>query len=94
MRKDYDAHPRYKCAVCGRHFIVRHKGWACSKKCRQRLEEIKNPIPRGLPRREESATTVTAHSGLARYLLRVFSLRPQLIRGRGTDVLSRAAVRY
>jgi len=26
----------------GRHFTVRHKGWACSKKCRQRLEEIKN----------------------------------------------------
>jgi hypothetical protein len=42
MRKpDYDAH-RYKCAVCGKHYIVRHKGWTCSKKCAQRLEEIKN----------------------------------------------------
>ena len=41
MRKDYDAHPRYKCAVCGKHYIVRHKGWACSKKCGQRLEETK-----------------------------------------------------
>ena len=38
--RDYDAH-RYKCAVCGKHYIVGHKGWACSKKCAARLEETK-----------------------------------------------------
>jgi hypothetical protein len=28
-----------KCAVCGKHFIIRRKGWACSKKCLERLNE-------------------------------------------------------
>jgi hypothetical protein len=41
QKPDYEAH-RYKCAVCGKHYIVRHKGWACSKKCAQRLEESKH----------------------------------------------------
>ena len=50
-----DARPPVKCAVCGKHYIVRHKGWACSKKCAQRLEEIKHRFnTSGSPRPEES----------------------------------------
>jgi len=36
----YAERQRAKCAVCGKHYIVRHKGWACSKRCKDRLDEI------------------------------------------------------
>ena len=39
-RQFYARQDRVRCVVCGKHYLTRDKkGWACSFKCRRRLEE-------------------------------------------------------
>jgi len=34
----YRQEQRSRCAVCGKYYLVRHKGWACSRACAEKLQ--------------------------------------------------------
>ena len=38
--KFYERFPRSRCAICGKYYIVKAKGWACSRVCAEMLAEI------------------------------------------------------
>jgi hypothetical protein len=38
--KFYERFPRSRCAICGKYYIVRQKGWTCSKPCSDKHAKI------------------------------------------------------